>query len=177
MVASQTNDGQKEIQKNEENSRYLWITLRLGMAWIFLWPFFDKLFGLGFSTPSDKAWVLGTSPTNGFLAYATKGPFASMYQSIAGNVVVDWIFMIGLLCIGLALLFGVGMRIAAYSGSLMLFLMWTAVLPPEHNPFLDDHLIYILVLLILATVKAGQWFGLGRWWTQQAVVQKYPILE
>jgi thiosulfate dehydrogenase [quinone] large subunit len=41
--------------------------------------------------------------------------------------------MIGLAGIGIALIAGVGVRIAAVAGSLMLVLMWTAVLPPENN--------------------------------------------
>ena len=50
--------------------------------------------------------------------------------------------MLGLAGIGIALIAGIGMRIAAVAGGLLLVLMWTAVLPPENNPFMDDHLIY-----------------------------------
>ena len=50
--------------------------------------------------------------------------------------------MLGLLGIGVALILGIGMRVAAVAGALLLVLMWTAVLPPENNPFMDDHLIY-----------------------------------
>ncbi len=31
---------------------YVWGIFRLGMGWIFLWAFFDKLFGLGYATAS-----------------------------------------------------------------------------------------------------------------------------
>ena len=37
------------------NSKYIWATLRIVMGWIFLWPFLDKTFGLGFATPADRA--------------------------------------------------------------------------------------------------------------------------
>lgn len=151
--------------------------LRISMGWIFLWPFLDKLFGLGFSTTSDNAWLMGGSPTFGFLTFGTHGPFASFFQSLAGSVIVDWIFMIGLLLIGLALIFGIGMNIAVFSGSLMLFLMWLAVLPLEHNPFLDDHLVYILILILLINFKSGQWFGLGKWWARTKLVKRYKFLE
>ena len=46
----------------------------------------------------------------------------------------DWLFMIGLLVIGLALVLGFTMRIAASAGVAMLVLMWSAVLPPANNP-------------------------------------------
>lgn len=157
--------------------QYVWVLLRLGLGFIFLWAFFDKVFGLGFSTAPDKSWLLGNSPTYGFLAFATKGPFASFYQSLAGNVVVDWLFMLGLLGIGTALILGITTRLAGYAGVLLMLLMWSAVLPPEHNPLLDDHIIYALVLIGLTMVKSGQWFGLGNWWAKIKLVKKYPILE
>ena len=159
------------------NQQWLWALLRLGMGWIFIFPFFDKLLGLGHETAANKAWMLGNSPAYGFLAHASKGPFASFYQGIAGNAFVDWIFMIGLILIGLALISGIGIKIAAYSGSLMLFLMWTAVLPPANDIFLDYHLIYPLVLMLLASVKSGRFFGFGIWWAKTRLVKKYPILE
>ena len=49
--------------------------------------------------------------------------------------------MIGLLGIGLALMLGIGMRVAVVSGVAMLVMMWSAYLAPENNPFMDDHLV------------------------------------
>ncbi|MBU5537380.1 MAG: DoxX family membrane protein [Candidatus Aenigmatarchaeota archaeon] len=155
----------------------VWVLLRLGMGWIFLWAFFDKLFGLSFATTPDKSWLAGGSPTYGFLKFATYGPLASFYHSLAGSVVVDWLFMLGLLGIGTALILGIVTRIASYAGIIMMILMWSALLPPKNNPFLDEHIIYALVLLSLSTVRAGQWFGLGKWWSKTRLVKKYPILE
>ncbi len=60
--------------------------------------------------------------------------------------------MIGLAGIGAALILGIGMRIAA-AGSAALVLMWTAVLPPENNVFMDDHLIYAILIVGLALVS------------------------
>ncbi|WP_327256281.1 hypothetical protein [Streptomyces sp. NBC_01244] len=48
--------------------------LRVLVAWTFIWPFLDKLFGLGFSTPAAKSVINGGSPTEGFLLHGTKGP-------------------------------------------------------------------------------------------------------
>ena len=154
---------------------YVWATTRLALGWIFLWPFFDKLFGLGHETASAKAWVHGGSPTTGFLKSAT-GPFAGVYHSFAGATWADRGFMLALLCIGTALLLGVGMRIAAVSGAALLVLMWSASLPPANNPFLDEHIIYALVLCGLALVGAGSTLGLGRWWTNTSVVRRHPWL-
>lgn len=174
------------MKNNKTN--YLLGILRIAMGWIFLWPFLDKLFGLGYSTcrvaetgvvtyMCEKAWIMGGSPTTGFLQFGTHGPFSSFFQYLAGNVFIDWIFMAGLLFIGLTLILGIGMRLGTYSGVLMLFLMWSALILPEHNPFLDEHVIYAIVLLILFSLKAGQHLGFGNKWKKISLVKRYNILE
>lgn len=155
----------------------VWACLRLALGWIFLWAFLDKVFGLGFSTAPDKAWLAGVSPTAGYLTAMTSGPFASFYQSIAGNSVVDLIFMLGLLLLGVSLLLGIGVRFAGYAGALLMFLMWTSALPPQHNPFLDEHIVYIIVLVGLAYANAGMTWGLGKWWSKTNVAKRYPFLR
>lgn len=157
--------------------KYTLALLRIGIGWIFFWAFLDKLLGLGFATETNKSWLAGNSPTTGFLKFATHGPFKSLFENLAGNVFVDWFFMIGLFCIGLALILGIGLRIAAYAGSLLLLLMWMSLLPPDNNPILDDHIIYILVLIVLNQSNAGNVFGLGSLWRKTKLVQKYPFLR
>ncbi len=157
--------------------QYAWVFLRLGMGWIFLWAFLDKLLGLGFSTAAGKSWLAGVSPTFGFLSSATHGPFAGVFQGMAGSAFVDWLFMLGLLLVGTSLILGIGIRIAAYSGSLIMLLMWLAALPPKNNPFLDDHVIYLIILLGLSSVRAWQWFGFGSWWSKTPIVKKYPLFQ
>ena len=156
--------------------RYVGALIRLSLGWIFLWAFLDKLFGLGHETPSEAAWINGGNPTAGFLQGATEGPFAGFYQDLAGQAWVDWVFMIGLAAIGLALILGIGMRLAAAAGAVMLVLMWSAVLPPANNPFMDDHLVYALVLVALALGYAGNTLGFGRPWQRTRLVRRWPIL-
>jgi thiosulfate dehydrogenase [quinone] large subunit len=156
---------------------YAGAALRLALGWTFLWAFFDKLFGLGYSTSSDNAWINGGSPTSGFLNYATTGPLSGFYQDIAGSSAVDVLFMLALLMIGTALVLGIGMKIAAISGSALMLLLWSSRLPPETNPVLDDHIVYLAALILLAVVGAGQWFGLGKWWSEQPLVKQFPILQ
>ena len=127
--------------------------IRIALGWIFFWAFLDKLFGLGLATEAGKAWLAGGSPTSGFLLHATQGPFAGVFQALANQPVVDWLFMLGLLGIGLALIFKQQMKLATRSGMLLMFLMWLAVLPPAHNPLIDDHIIYILVLWYLGRTQ------------------------
>jgi thiosulfate dehydrogenase [quinone] large subunit len=170
--ASALVDEQESRTPGERSAaRVVFAGLRVVVGFTFLWAFLDKLFGLGYATASERSWLNGGSPTRGFLANSPSGPFEGAYKDIAGAAWADWLFMLGLAGIGVALLLGIGMRVAAVSGALLYVLMWTVVLPPENNPVVDDHLIGALVVIALALVHAGDTFGLGRWWKAQPIVQ------
>lgn len=124
--------------------------LRVVMGFIFLWAFFDKVFGLGFATTAEKAWIHGGSPTAGFLSFGVKGPFIEIFHSLAGVAVVDWLFMLGLLFVGLTLIFNKYVKWGCLAGSLMFALMYLSLLFPENNPIIDEHIVYILVLALIA---------------------------
>ena len=169
--------------------------LRIAFGFTFLWAFLDKTFALGFSTGAqfaedgsrtgidfmaqDAAWLNGGSPTNGFLTFGVPAdnPFKDMWTNMAGDTWVDWLFMIGLLGVGVTLLLGVGMRIGTAAGALMYAFMYAASLPLENNPVVDDHLIGVIVMVVLALGAAGTTWGLGRYWNRLGLVQKYPILK
>ena len=156
-----------------------WIVLRVSLGWVFLWSFFDKVFGLGFATEPASAWINGGSPTYGFLNFGTKGPFAELFASIAGNPIVDWLFMLGLLGIGISLVFGMAVRFGAYSGVVMYLLMYVAgFIPPEHNPFMDEHLINAIVLFGIANSEAARYeFGFGKQWKKSTTAKAIPFLQ
>ncbi|WP_284740505.1 DoxX family membrane protein [Amycolatopsis sp. RTGN1] len=149
--------------------------LRVVTGFVFLWAFLDKLFGLGYATPAKGAWISGGSPTKGFLSSVHVGPFESMFHSWAGTWWADWLFMLGLGAIGVAVIAGVTLRLSAVAGSLMMLMMWTAEWPfaqsmstgeatHSTNPIIDYHIIYALILIALAAASAGHTWGLGRRW-------------
>jgi thiosulfate dehydrogenase [quinone] large subunit len=158
-------------------ARYVFAGVRIAIGTIFLWAFLDKTFGLGHATASKAAWLNGGHPTNGFLKGAVSGPFKGFYNGLAGSTFLDWLFMLGLLGLGVALISGVGIRVAAVAGSVLLVLMWSAVLPPANHVFMDDHLIYAGTLVGLALTNAGNTVGLGRRWGNTALVRKSPWLK
>jgi thiosulfate dehydrogenase [quinone] large subunit len=166
-----------------DRTSVLWAVTRISLGWIFLWAFIDKLFGLGFATCKgaevmcQKAWLAGGSPTTGYLTGASERAFGWLFGALKGLALVDWLFMIGLLGIGLALILGAGMRIAAWTGSAMMVLMWLAALPLANNPIMDDHLIYAMVLFLMAWLNVGNMYGIGKWWKSRPFVQKNRWLE
>jgi thiosulfate dehydrogenase [quinone] large subunit len=159
----------------EGRAKYYWALTRIVLGWIFFWAFLDKLFGLGYATAAEDAWIRGGSPTAGFLLHATSGPLANFYHSIAGSAVVDWLYMFALLGLGVALLLGIFRYLAGYGGALFVLLLWSSQLPKTDNPFADKHMVYFFVLLGLMAVHAGRTWGLGRWWSR--VVGRFRWLE
>jgi thiosulfate dehydrogenase [quinone] large subunit len=151
--------------------------LRIAFGLEFLWAFFDKLFGLGYATPSGKGWIDGGDPTAGFLGKGTSGPLADFYQSLVGDWWVTPLFMIALAGIGLALTLGIGMRIAAVSGTVLYLMMFGASLPLTTNPVLDDHILGALTLIVLAATAAGTTWGLGKVWSSLGIVRRYGVLK
>ncbi|MEO7352228.1 MAG: hypothetical protein ABIR34_04365 [Marmoricola sp.] len=161
--------------------------IRIAFGFTFLWAFIDKLLALGFHTGygqdgkldrfGDAAWIHGGSPTEGFLKFGADGPFKGVFNSLGGTAFADWGFMLGLLAIGLALTFGVGMRLAAVAGGVMYLLMWAVVLPPENNPVIDEHILGGLTVVALGLLNAGNTWGLGSWWSRQSIVERNPVLK
>ena len=162
--------------------------LRIVMGLTFLWAFLDKMFGLGYSTSTAQAWVNGGSPTKGFLANVHVGPLQSVLRAWAGTGWADWLFMLALLGIGLALLFGVGMRLTATAATVLLAFMWFAEWPlarvtstgtatSSTNPLIDYHVVYIVVVIALAVYVAGDTWGLGRQWAKLDLVRRHRWLR
>ena len=163
----------------ETNKKYYVLgLLRLVMGFIFLWAFLDKIFGLGFATLPEKAWLAGGSPTAGFLSFAVHGPFTEFFNNLAGTPLVDYLFMFGLLFLGVSFMLGIFMRVASVGAVIMFGLMYLAVgLPPENNPFIDDHIVYILVVLVLALFDSGKYLGFGTWWERTTLVGRHKFLK
>jgi thiosulfate dehydrogenase [quinone] large subunit len=162
---------------------------RLLLGFTFLWAFFDKTFGLGYTTTSSNAWIHSGSPTFGFLSHVEVGPFQGLFHSLAGNWLVNWLFMLALLGIGVALVAGVALRIMAMAGVVLLVMMWAAEWPlARHNstgaltgstsPFVDYHLIYAITLVMIACIAgAGTIVGFGGRWAKTQIVRRHPMLR
>ena len=164
--------------------------LRIGFGLTFLWAFVDKLLALGYHTGWDQtgqhldrfgpaAWINGGSPTEGFLKFGVSPNnwFHGFYTSIGGTAWADWLFMLGLLGIGVALTLGAGMRLAAITGVVLYAMMWAASFPLQTNPLIDDHVLGAITVVVLALTLAGDTWGLGRWWARTELVRKYPVLR
>ena len=174
---------------------WVWGLLRLAIGWTFLWSFLDKVLGLGFATCRngdtgeidylcDAAFVNGGAPTYGFLTFGTEAshtgelfswmaPSAPDQQTLTG-----WLFMLALLLIGMALLFGIAVRLGGLGGALLLtFLYLAGFVWPANNPFMDNHIIEALACIGFIVVPAGRYLGFGKLWEMIPIVKNNPILR
>lgn len=179
--------GETRPQPSKTPGRWLAV-LRIAVGGIFLWPFLDKMFGLGYSTTAERAVLEGNSPTNGFLSRLDVGPGKGFFHAIAGTWWADWLFMLGLGAVGVAVILGIGLRISAVAGAALMMMMWFAEWPLARftdsgdptgstNPLLDYHVIYALALIAVAVTAAGTVWGLGRKWAALPLVQRNPWLK
>ena len=185
-----TTDGRHVVTRSAARKALAGVRIAFGLT--FLWAFFDKLLGLGFSTGAilneqgtktgidffgKDAWIHGGNPTLGFLKVGASGPFKAFYNAIAGEAWVNVAFMFGLLAIGVALTFGIAMRLGTIAGFVMYLMMWSVVLWPANNPVLDDHILGALTMIVLGLTYAGDTWGVGSTWAKTRLVRRFPILR
>ena len=79
------------------------------------------------------------------------------------NLLNEW----GILLLGISFILGVGIKYSAIFGSILMGLYYFVILSFPYvgaNAFIiDDHIIYILVMLYLRNERAGRVWGLGNW--------------
>jgi thiosulfate dehydrogenase [quinone] large subunit len=140
------------------------VLARFTMGWIFAYAGFHKLF-TGFSSA-------------GYLGNATQGPLTGWFHSLAANAtavdVINGLVVWGEVLIGLALVFGVLTRWAAFWGAVMMFMFYISAFPPENNPFMEYHLVYIVALGILGALGAGRILGLDYFIEKLPLVKRIP---
>ena len=155
---------------------YVLAAFRVLTGWIMLWPFLDKMFGLGFQTPHGGGWIDGVSPSS-YVVYVTDGVFKDFYASLAGDFVIDVVLMAALLVLGVTLTLGIASKLTTFGMCAFLLVMYSLHVPPADNPVVDYHIL--LVLGVLATYFLGGYekLSLHPRWTELSIVKRFPILE
>jgi thiosulfate dehydrogenase [quinone] large subunit len=126
--------------------------LRVSLGWIFFYTGLTKVI-----TPG---WSAG-----GFLSNA--GTFPAFFHWLtrpdilpAVNFLNEW----GLLLLGVSLILGIFVRFSSFFGAILMVLYYLAQLKfpyPNASSFIvDEHIIYIFLLLYFLAVRAGKVWGL-----------------
>lgn len=136
----------------DTGQRVALLLLRLGLGWLFFYAGITKVL--------DASWSAA-----GYLSNAQT--FPALFAWFAQPENIGWVNLLnewGLTLIGAALVLGIFVRWASWGGMLLMVLYWLPVLSfpyaGDHSYIVDDHIIYILGLLILTTFNAGRFWGL-----------------
>ena len=126
--------------------------LRIAVGWLFFYAGITKVLDPAWSA---EGYLKGAESFSGFFGWLASADILPLT-----NFVNEW----GLTVIGIALIIGIGARTAALAGAAMMILYWLPVLDfpyaGEHSYIVDEHIIYALVLLFFAVVRAGRIWGL-----------------
>lgn len=133
--------------------KFILFLLRFSLGWL--------LFYSGVTKVLDSSWT-----AKAYLENATT--FSRFFEWLASSQNIVWVDFInqwGQILIGAALMIGVFTSFAAMFGAIMMFFYY---LPIFNFPFvgsngfiIDQHIVYILILLIIIRLKAGKSYSLG----------------
>lgn len=143
--------------------------LRISLGWILLFA--------GISKVLKPDWTAA-----GFLNNAKTFPefyawFASPEILPITNFINEW----GQLLLGVAIILGVVMTVSSILAVIMMLLYYFPILTfPMAGPnsfIVDQHIIFAIAFLLLASLKAGQYWGLSSWLDKQPFLKNYPTLK
>ena len=143
--------------------------LRIALGWL--------MFYAGITKVIDPAWSAG-----GYLKGAKT--FVGFYQWLASpgilplvNFVNEW----GLTLLGLSLILGIFVRLSSILGAVLMLLYYLPILdfpyPNPHSYLVDEHIVYVFVLLLFAGLRAGRVWGLENWCSNLPICSRFPKLR
>jgi len=147
---------------------------RLALGFLFLWGGIEKIETWGGLVWNGDA---NTSATTGYLKFAVSGPFAEFFHSLAGNPAVEFLVVYGELLIGISIMFGILTRVGGVSGVAMALLFYLSQLPVQHNPFVNEYVVYMLVFLAFVFLTPGRFLGLDGLLQSSRFVESRPTLK
>ena len=140
------------------------------MGWMFFWAGITKVL-------ADPSWSAA-----GYLKGAKTFTGFYNFLSTPGMIpITDFVNEWGLTLLGVSLIFGLGVRVSSILGAALMLLYYFPILdfpyPNAHSYIVDEHIIYIAALLLLASLRAGRTFGLENWCSNLPICSKYPALR
>jgi thiosulfate dehydrogenase (quinone) large subunit len=125
---------------------------RVSLGWAMLYAGSIKILNPEWSA---EGYLVGAKTFPDFYAFFTQPSVLPIT-----NFLNEW----GLALIGVSLIVGLFVRWSGYAGALLMLLYYFPVLEfphiSEYLYIIDDHIIYALVFIILAEVRAGNFLGI-----------------
>ena len=144
--------------------RVILTVLRLMVGWVFLGAALRQIPDAGWSAAGFMSRAANFS---GFYNFLSTPPLINVIDAL-----IPWVHLL----LGLALILGVFMRLAAVVGTVLMILY---LLPRIEFPavFTDAHIFYALIMIYLASVGAGRFWGLQNWVDGLLPAERHPRMR
>lgn len=150
-------------------SRISLFLLRVSVGWMFFYAGITKVLNPEWSA---AGYLAGAKTFSGFYQWLITPGMLPIT-----NFVNEW----GLTMLGVSLILGIGVRLSSVLGALLMLLYYFPMLdfpyPNAHSYIVDEHIIYIFVLLFFAAVRAGRAWGLENWCANLPICSRFPRLR
>ena len=142
--------------------------LRLSVGWMFFYAGITKVVNPEWSA---AGYLSGAKMFVGFYNWLLS---PSILPTV--NLVNEW----GLTLLSISLILGIGVRLSSVLGALLMLLYYVPLgfpYPNPHSYIVDEHIIYLAILLFFATIRAGRVWGLENWCSNLPICSQYPKLR
>ena len=143
--------------------------LRVLTGWMMFYAGITKVLDPGWSA---AGYLKGAKTFAGFYNWLTSPAIMPVI-----NFINEW----GLTLLGVSLILGVSVRLSSVSGAVLMMLYYFPVLdfpyPNPHSFLVDEHIIYVAALLVLAAYRAGRVWGLENWCSGLPICSRFPKLR
>lgn len=153
----------------EKSQKITLFLLRVSLGWLMFYAGITKLL--------NPAWSAA-----GYLQNAKT--FSGLFAWFAQPSNIGWVNFVnewGLTLLGVSLILGVFVRSSSIAGVALMLLYYFPVLEfprvGTHSYLVDEHIVYALVLVFFAVLRAGRYFGLENWCAKLPVCSKMPRLR
>ena len=144
------------------------LILRLSTGWMFFYAGITKVVNPEWSA---AGYLSGAKMFVGFYNWLLS---PGILPTV--NLVNEW----GLTLLGISLILGIGVRLSSVLGALLMLLYYVPLgfpYPNPHSYIVDEHIIYLAILLFFATIRAGRVWGLENWCSNLPICSQYPKLR
>jgi len=142
--------------------------LRVSLGVMFFYAGITKVLNPAWSA---EGYLKGAKAFDWFYAWLASGSVLPII-----NFVNEW----GLTLLGVSLMLGIFVRLSSKLGAILMLLYYLPLgfpYPNAHAFIVDEHVIYIFALLVLANFGAGKIWGFGNKCANLPVCKKFPRLH
>lgn len=152
-----------------KTQQILLAVMRVSMGWMMFYAGLVKVLDPEWSA---AGYLQNAKTFTGFFQWLTQPDILPVI-----NFVNEW----GLTLLGVSLILGLFVRLSSILGSVLMFLYYLPILTfpmvASRSFIVDDHIIFISVLLFFAAIHAGRYYGLYNWCSRLPICSKVPKLR